>query len=96
MTSGGRAPILVAWTSSRSKHLHKRSGATVAVDDVSFTVTEGEIFGVLGPNGAGKTTTAECVSGLRVPDGGDVRVHGWDCAALRELVGVPAGAPRRR
>src|SRR6185437_3022836 len=49
-----------------------------AVQDVSFAVAEGEIFGILGPNGAGKTTTVECVSGLRRPDGGGVRVFGLD------------------
>jgi ABC-2 type transport system ATP-binding protein len=72
------------------ENLHKRYGATVAVEDVSFTVAEGEIFGLLGPNGAGKTTTAECLSGLRVPDGGRVRVLGRTPGdpALRELVGV--------
>jgi ABC-2 type transport system ATP-binding protein len=58
--------------------LHKEYGDTVAVDDVSFTVSEGEIFGILGPNGAGKTTTVECVEGLRVPDAGRVRVAGLD------------------
>jgi ABC-2 type transport system ATP-binding protein len=42
---------------------HKTYGDTVAVDDVSFTVHEGEIFGILGPNGAGKTTTVECIEG---------------------------------
>ena len=52
------------------QHLHKSYGDTVAVDDVSFAVQEGEIFGILGPNGAGKTTTVECVEGLRTPDGG--------------------------
>ncbi len=57
-------------------HLHKRYGATVAVDDVSFTVNRGEIFGILGPNGAGKTTTVEAIVGLRRPDSGDVRVLG--------------------
>ena len=46
-------------------HLHKAYGATVAVEDVSFTVLAGEIFGILGRNGAGKTTTVECISGLR-------------------------------
>jgi len=58
--------------------LHKEYGDTVAVDDVSFTVSEGEIFGILGPNGAGKTTTVECVEGLRKPDRGELRVLGLD------------------
>ncbi|GGM31500.1 multidrug ABC transporter ATP-binding protein [Micromonospora sonchi] len=73
-------------------NLHKRYGETVAVDDVSFDVAAGEIFGVLGPNGAGKTTTVECVAGLRVPDGGEVSVLGLDprrdATRLRQLVGV--------
>jgi ABC-2 type transport system ATP-binding protein len=60
------------------EHLAKRYGDTVAVDDVSFTVDEGEIFGILGPNGAGKTTTVECVQGLRDPSGGHLRVLGLD------------------
>ncbi len=83
-------------------HLHKRYGADTAVDDVSFTVEEGEIFGVLGPNGAGKTTTVECVTGLRRPDGGTVRVLGLDPRAdrdaLRQVVGVQlqqSGLPDR-
>ena len=59
-------------------NLHKRYGDTVAVDDVSFGVEKGEIFGVLGPNGAGKTTTVECVAGLRKADGGSVSVLGLD------------------
>lgn len=53
-------------------HLRKSYGDTVAVDGVSFSVEEGEIFGILGPNGAGKTTTAECVVGLRIPDSGTI------------------------
>jgi ABC-2 type transport system ATP-binding protein len=73
-------------------NLRKRYGRTVAVDDVSFTVAPGEIFGILGRNGAGKTTTVECLSGLRVPDSGTVRVLGLDPRrdgpALRPLVGV--------
>jgi ABC-2 type transport system ATP-binding protein len=60
------------------EHLHKSYGGTVAVDDVSFTVGQGEIFGILGRNGAGKTTTVECLVGLRRPDRGTVRVLGRD------------------
>ena len=60
------------------KNLHKTYGATVAVDDVSLTVEQGEIFGILGPNGAGKTTTVECIEGLRTPTGGTIRVCGID------------------
>ena len=73
-------------------HLHKVYGADTAVDDVSFTVDEGEIFGILGTNGAGKTTTVECVAGLRSPDGGTVSVLGLDPRrdrdALRQVLGV--------
>ena len=58
--------------------LQKRYGSFVAVEDVSFEVRAGEIFGLLGPNGAGKTTTVECLQGLRRPDGGRLRVLGLD------------------
>jgi ABC-2 type transport system ATP-binding protein len=73
------------------EHLVKRYGSTVAVDDVSFEVAEGEIFGILGPNGAGKTTTVECVQGLRVADGGRIRVLGLDPGAA-----IQGQALRRR
>ncbi|MDW8226372.1 MAG: ATP-binding cassette domain-containing protein, partial [Anaerolineales bacterium] len=56
--------------------LRKTYGTTVAVDDVSFVVHRGEIFGIVGPNGAGKTTTIECLEGLRKPDRGILRVLG--------------------
>ena len=73
-------------------HLRKTYGAVAAVDDVSFSVAEGEIFGVLGPNGAGKTTTVECAIGLRSPDSGTVRLLGLDPQAdrdeIHEIVGV--------
>ncbi|MGN6872704.1 MAG: ATP-binding cassette domain-containing protein, partial [Solirubrobacteraceae bacterium] len=73
-------------------HLHKAYGTKVAVDDVSFTVNAGEIFGVLGRNGAGKTTTVECVTGLRTPDRGSISVTGLDPRhdgrELHERVGV--------
>src|SRR5947199_2374916 len=70
--------------------LVKRYGAHTAVDGVSFTVEQGEIFGILGPNGAGKTTTVECVEGLRKPDGGGIRVLGRDPRepSLRAEVGA--------
>ncbi|MCL4562019.1 MAG: ABC transporter ATP-binding protein [Chloroflexi bacterium] len=58
--------------------LRKVYGSTVAVDEVSFEVHDGEIFGMVGPNGAGKTTTIECLEGLRKPDAGYVRVLGVD------------------
>jgi len=51
--------------------IRKAYGQLVAVDEVSFDVHQGEIFGLIGPNGAGKTTTMECVEGLRAPDRGD-------------------------
>jgi ABC-2 type transport system ATP-binding protein len=74
------------------QHLHKSYGETVAVDDVSFAVQEGEIFGILGPNGAGKTTTVECVEGLRAADRGTISVLGLDPrrdrAELTQQLGV--------
>ena len=73
-------------------NLHKRYGQTVAVDDVSFSVERGEIFGILGPNGAGKTTTVESIAGLRTPDSGRATVLGLDPQRdgdeLRRRVGV--------
>jgi ABC-2 type transport system ATP-binding protein len=73
-------------------HLRKTYGSGVGVQDVSFHVERGEIFGIIGPNGAGKTTTVECISGLRIPDSGMIRVLGLDPradrAAVRERVGI--------
>jgi ABC-2 type transport system ATP-binding protein len=74
------------------RNLAKRYGDQVALDRVSFSVQQGEIFGILGPNGAGKTTAVECMAGLRRPDSGSIRVLGLDPQAdgraLRERVGV--------
>jgi len=58
--------------------IRKTYGRTVAVDEVSFEVHEGEIFGLIGPNGAGKTTTMECIEGLRRPDQGTIAVLDLD------------------
>ncbi len=71
--------------------LRKTYGARTAIEDVSFEVEAGEIFGILGPNGAGKTTTVECIQGLRRPDKGAIRVLGLDpmtqTAELRQRIG---------
>jgi ABC-2 type transport system ATP-binding protein len=72
--------------------MRKQYGSLVAVEDVSFEVIEGEIFGLLGPNGAGKTTTVECLQGLRRPDAGRLRVLGLDPQTqARELRGRVGG-----
>jgi ABC-2 type transport system ATP-binding protein len=74
------------------QHLVKKYGRLVAVNDVSLSIHEGEIFGIIGPNGAGKTTTVECISGLRGPDSGSISIYGLspqrDRNAIREFVGV--------
>jgi ABC-2 type transport system ATP-binding protein len=72
--------------------VRKTYGSTVAVDEVSFEVKDGEIFGLIGPNGAGKTTTMECIEGLRTPDRGSISVLGLDpfkdVYKLQERIGV--------
>ena len=72
--------------------IRKTYGSTIAVDDVSFEVHQGEIFGLIGPNGAGKTTTMECVEGLRTPDRGTISVLSLnpvrDARTLQNRVGV--------
>src|SRR4249920_3003282 len=72
--------------------IRKTYGSTVAVDEISFEVNDGEIFGLIGPNGAGKTTTMECIEGLRTPDRGVISVLGLDpfndVYKLQERIGV--------
>jgi len=72
--------------------LVKHYGDVKAVDGVSFTVAQGEVFGLLGPNGAGKTTTLEMIETLREPDSGSITVEGLDIKkkqrAIKELLGV--------
>jgi ABC-2 type transport system ATP-binding protein len=74
------------------QHLVKKYGEFYAVNDVSFSILEGEIFGIIGPNGAGKTTTVECISGLRVPNSGSINISGLsphkDRNRIREFLGV--------
>src|SRR4030088_2925130 len=72
--------------------VRKTYGKTLDVDEVSFEVNDGEIFGLIGPNGAGKTTTMECIEGLRTPDRGTISVLGLDpfkdVYKLQERIGV--------
>jgi ABC-2 type transport system ATP-binding protein len=86
-SSTGPAEAVIRVTS-----LRKTYGELVAVDDVSFEVQPGEVFGLLGPNGAGKTTTVEVLEGLRKPDSGEVSVLGIDVIGhpddLRPRIGV--------
>jgi ABC-2 type transport system ATP-binding protein len=71
--------------------LTKRYGATLAVDDLSFTVPSGQVTGFLGPNGAGKSTTMRLILGLDAPTSGSVTVNGRPYAAcLRPLFEVGA------
>ncbi|HMN60052.1 MAG TPA: ABC transporter ATP-binding protein [Anaerolinea sp.] len=74
------------------ENLSKHYGSVAAVENLSFSVQRGEIFGVVGPNGAGKTTTVECLTGLRRADQGQIRVLGFDPRSaereLRRRVGV--------
>lgn len=73
-------------------NVRKTYGSTIAVEEASFEVNEGEIFGLIGPNGAGKTTTMECIEGLRKPDRGAISVLGLDpfrqVYQLQERIGV--------
>ncbi|HTY22705.1 MAG TPA: ABC transporter ATP-binding protein [Desulfomonilaceae bacterium] len=69
-----------------ARDLSKIFGDFVAVDQVTFTVEKGEIFGFLGPNGAGKTTTIKILCGLLMPTSGVAQVAGWDVSTQPEQV----------
>jgi ABC-2 type transport system ATP-binding protein len=75
-----------------ARNFRKTYKSLVAVEDISFEVRRGEIFGLLGPNGAGKTSTLETLEGLRQPDGGTLSILGIDPSReprkLRDLIGV--------
>ena len=79
-------------------HLTKKFDGFIAVDDLSFTVEEGEVLGFLGPNGAGKSTTMKIITGFLGATSGSVTVHGHDISrdpmAVKSLIGyLPEGAP---
>jgi ABC-2 type transport system ATP-binding protein len=92
LNEAGETSLAAGIPAVQVTHLRKSYGSLLAVDDVSFSVAQGEIFGILGPNGAGKTSTVECVVGLREPDAGTIRLLGLDPRADRqqvhEIVGV--------
>ncbi len=79
-------------TAIQVQQLVKRYGSLTAVDNISFEVQRGEVFGLLGPNGAGKTTTIECIEGLRAPDSGEIHVLGLDARhdlqPIKERIGI--------
>jgi ABC-2 type transport system ATP-binding protein len=78
-------------------NLVKSYGSVKAVNQISFEVAQGEVFGMLGPNGAGKTTTVEIMEGLRTADSGSATVLGMDVSkdtrAVKERIGVQSQSP---
>lgn len=82
----------------KTENLTKRYDTLVAVDDLSFHVSPGEVLGFLGPNGAGKSTTMRMIAGFVPPSAGSVSVNGFDVVtqpieAKRQLGYLPEGAP---
>lgn len=73
------------------EHLSKRFGDFTAVDDISFTVSAGEVYGWLGPNGAGKTTTIRMLLGLLKPSGGQAHVLGYNSATQTKAMQAQIG-----
>jgi ABC-2 type transport system ATP-binding protein len=88
VTNGYRtdaAPVVEA------RDVVKRYGSFTAVNGISFSIRQGEIFGLLGPNGAGKTTTLEMIEGIRTQDGGTITVLGLDTRRQRRAVQARIG-----
>jgi ABC-2 type transport system ATP-binding protein len=78
------------------EHLRKVYGDVVAVDDVSFAIHRGEIFGIVGANGAGKTTVIECIEGSRKRDEGQIRILGLDIDENLHLIRPCIGIQSQR
>lgn len=73
-------------------NLTKKYGSLIAVNNISFSIENGKIFGLLGPNGAGKTTTVEMMESLRKPDNGTVKIKDINIISypekIKEIIGV--------
>ncbi len=91
-TLGGESAAVAGAAMVEVRGLRKNYGKLAAVQDVSFSIAAGSIFGLLGPNGAGKTSIIEMIEGLRIPDGGSVRVAGLDpvreARQVKQLIGA--------
>lgn len=81
----------------KAKKLHKKFDGINAVDGVSFSVKEGEVFGFLGPNGAGKTTTVRIITGIINPDSGKAQINGINVqenpSKAKEKIGISPEVP---
>ena len=80
------------------KNVTKKYGKVVAVDNINFTINDGEIIGLLGPNGAGKSTTMNMITGYIEPTEGTIVIDGYDISkkprkAKREIGYMPEGVP---
>lgn len=91
-----RAPDIAGKPAVEVESLLKRFGDFIAVNQLSFSVTPGEVFGFLGPNGAGKSTTIRMLCGLIAPDGGRGTVGGLDIATQAELIKANIGYMSQR
>ena len=90
--------LVRTYRSSGSIFARRKRKETVAVDGISFSVAQGELFGLLGPNGAGKTTTIKVLTTLLLPTSGEIRILGFDVAKqsmeVRKRIGLVLGGER--